>query len=108
VLHSYSGPADLVPIYAGLGLCFSFAGPVSWANARKPPAAARAVPADRLLVETDAPDQAPAPHRGGRSEPAFVAAVLAGLARARSASVDDVAALTTANAVRLFGPRVAA
>lgn len=108
VLHSYSGPPDLVPIYAALGLHFSFAGPVSWENARKPIAAARVVPADRLLVETDAPDQAPSPHRGGRSEPAFVAAVLAGLARARSISVEEAAALTTANARRLFGPHVGA
>ena len=65
-------------------------------------AAARAVPSERLLAETDAPDQAPAPHRGGRSEPAFVAEVIAGLAAARGAAVADVAALTTANARRRF------
>ncbi|HVV86861.1 MAG TPA: TatD family hydrolase [Kofleriaceae bacterium] len=106
VLHSYSGPPELVPVYRDLGLHFSFAGPVSWENARKPLAACRAVPADRLLAETDAPDQAPSPHRGGRSEPAFVAAVIAGMARARGSSPDEVAALTTANARRLFGPRL--
>ncbi|HSS03341.1 MAG TPA: TatD family hydrolase, partial [Kofleriaceae bacterium] len=102
VLHSYSGGADLVPIYRDLGLAFSFAGPVTYPNARRPLAAARAVPADLLLAETDAPDQAPAPHRGGRSEPAFVAAVIAGLAAARGASPAELAALTTANARRLF------
>ena len=73
VLHSYSGGADLVPVYASLGLCFSFAGPVTYANARKPVEAARAIPAELLLAETDAPDQAPEGHRGGRSEPAYVA-----------------------------------
>lgn len=106
VLHSYSGPPDLVPIYRDLGLHFSFAGPVSWETARKPVAACRAVPADRLLAETDAPDQAPSPHRGGRSEPAMVAAVIAAMARARGATAEELAALTTANARRLFGPRV--
>lgn len=107
VMHSYSGSPDLVPIYRDLGLCFSFAGPVSWDGARKPIAACRAVPADRLLAETDAPDQAPSPHRGGRSEPAMVGAVIAALARARAEDVAAVAAATTANARRLFGPRLA-
>jgi TatD DNase family protein len=102
VLHSYSGGADLVPVYADLGLSFSFAGPVTYPNARRPLAAARAVPTDRLLAETDAPDQAPVPHRGKRSEPAYVGLVIAGLASARGASVDQMAALTTANARRLF------
>ncbi|HEU0034270.1 MAG TPA: TatD family hydrolase [Kofleriaceae bacterium] len=103
VLHSYSGGADLVPVYRELGLAFSFAGPVTYANARRPVEAARAVPAELLLAETDAPDQAPAAHRGSRSEPAFVADVIAGLARARGIAVDEAAALTTANARRVFG-----
>ncbi|HET7501436.1 MAG TPA: TatD family hydrolase [Kofleriaceae bacterium] len=102
VLHSYSGGAGLVGVYRDLGLAFSFAGPVSYGNARRPIEAARAVPAELLLAETDAPDQAPAPHRGGRSEPAFVAEVVAGLAAARAASPAEIARLTTANARRLF------
>jgi TatD DNase family protein len=102
VLHSYSGGADLVPVYRDLGLAFSFAGPVTYAGARRPVAAARAVPDALLLAETDAPDQAPAPHRGGRSEPAFVAEVIAGLAAARDATAAAIAALTTANARRIF------
>jgi TatD DNase family protein len=106
VLHSYSGGADLVAVYARLGLAFSFAGPVTYPGARRPVAAARAVPAELLLAETDAPDQAPAPHRGGRSEPAMVAAVVAGLAASRAAEVSEVAALTSGNALRVF-PRLA-
>jgi TatD DNase family protein len=102
VLHSYSGGADLVPIYAGLGCAFSFAGPVSYGNARRPVEAARAVPAELLLAETDAPDQAPAPHRGTRSEPGFLPAVIAALAVVRGAAEEEVAALTAANAARLF------
>src|SRR5262249_47569199 len=103
VMHSYSGGAHLVPVYRELGVCFSFAGPVTYANAKRPIAAARAIPDELLLAETDAPDQAPAPHRGGRSEPAFVAAVIAGLAVARGTTPEAIAALTTANARRLFG-----
>ena len=102
VLHSYSGGPDLVPVYANLGLCFSFAGPVSYANARRPVEAARAIPAELLLAETDAPDQAPEGHRGQRSEPALLPAVLAGLAAAREVSRGEIAELTTMNARRLF------
>ena len=101
VLHSYSGGAALVPVYRDLGLAFSFAGPVTYANARRPIAAARAIPAELLLAETDAPDQAPRPHRG-RSEPAFVADVIAGLAAARATTAAEIAALTTTNAQRVF------
>ena len=102
VMHSYSGGADLVDVYRELGLAFSFAGPVSYANARKPVEAARAIPPELLLAETDAPDQAPEGHRGGRSEPAFVAAVIAGLAAARGVTAEEIGALTTANARRVF------
>jgi TatD DNase family protein len=102
VLHSYSGGADLVPVYRDLGLAFAFAGPITYPNARRPLEAARAVPADLLLAETDAPDQAPAAHRGGRSEPAYVADVIAGLAAACGTEIPEMAARTTANAIRMF------
>jgi TatD DNase family protein len=101
VMHSYSGGADLVPIYRDLGFAFSFAGPVTYDNARRPLEAVRAVPADLLLVETDAPDQAPAKHRGGRSEPAFVVEIVAAIAAATGRA--DIATVTTANARRIFG-----
>lgn len=102
VLHSYSGGADLVPVYARLGLAFSFAGPVSYPGNRRPVEAARVVPEGRLLAETDAPDQAPEPHRGGRCEPAFLPSVIAALAAARGISAVEMAAITTHNARRLF------
>ncbi len=102
VLHSYSGSVDLIGVYRDLGMAFSFAGPVSYDNARRPVAAARAVPPELLLVETDAPDQAPEGHRGQRSEPALLPAVIAGLARARGASATDMSVLTAANARRVF------
>jgi TatD DNase family protein len=102
VLHSYSGSAEQLPPLAALGLHFSFAGPLTYESARKPLAAARAVPAERLLVETDAPDQTPRPHRGSRNEPALLPLVVAALATATGSTAAEVAALTTANARRLF------
>ena len=102
VLHSYSGGAELVGVYRELGMAFSFAGPVTYTNARRPLEAARAVPRDWLMAETDAPDQSPVPHQGGRSEPAYVAEVIAGLAAARGENVDEIAAVTSANASRIF------
>ena len=107
VVHSYSGSPELVPIYAALGLRCSFAGAVTWPGARKPVRAARAVPIDQLLAETDGPDQAPTSRRGQRNEPAAVAEVIAGLAAAHGVEVETMAAATTANARALF-PRAAA
>ena len=103
VLHSYSGGAGLVPVYRDLNFAFSFAGPVTYPNAKKPLAAARAIPASLLLAETDAPDQAPVAHRGTRSEPAYLPEIIAGLAAARDADPAAIAALITANARRILG-----
>ncbi len=102
VLHSYSGSAEQVAPYARLGLHFSFAGPVTWPTARRPLAAVRAVPIGRLLVETDAPDQSPHPHRGDRNEPALLRLVLAAVASALGRPVDAVERATTASARALF------
>ena len=88
--------------YVGRGCHLSFAGPVTWAEARKPLEALRLTPRDRLLVETDAPDQAPAPHRGGRNEPAFLAAVVARMADALEEPVEELGELLAGNARRLF------
>jgi TatD DNase family protein len=101
VMHSYSGGAELIAIYRDLGFAFSFAGPVTYPNARRPLEAARAVPDELLVVETDAPDQAPASRRG-RSEPAYLPVIIEALATARSSTAEAIAALTEANARRVF------
>ena len=100
-LHSFSGSAEQVLPFARLGLHFAFAGPVTYERARRPLLAARAVPPERLLLETDAPDQTPRPHRG-RCEPGFLAEVRDALAAALGATAAEVDALTTGNARRLF------
>jgi TatD DNase family protein len=103
VLHSYSGGADRVRRYRARGFWFSFAGPVTWPEARRPLEALRAVPSDWLLAETDAPDQTPTPHRGQRSEPAFLREVLQAMALHRGEDGAEFAERMTANAQRFFG-----
>lgn len=102
VLHSYSGGAARVATYVERGCHLSYAGPVSWAEARRPVEALRLTPRERLLVETDAPDQAPAPHRGGRNEPAFLVRVVEAAATALGGAVEETGALVAENARRLF------
>ncbi|WP_338868176.1 TatD family hydrolase [Myxococcus stipitatus] len=102
LMHSYSGGVELARFYLQKGCHFSFAGPVTWAEARKPLDALRAIPLERLMAETDAPDQAPTPHRGERSEPAYLPHILEGMARVRGEPADEVAQRTTENARRFF------
>ena len=101
VLHAFSGSRDLVAMYAALGCYFSFSGTVSWGGRRIPNACA-AVPADRLLVETDAPFLSPAAHRGKPCEPRWIVEVVRAVADIRGASFAATAELTTANAERVF------
>lgn len=103
VLHSYSGSAELVKRWCKLDLHFSFTGPVTFEQSWRVHEAARAVPPDRLLLESDAPDQPPCNHRGERNEPAFLPEVAAALARLRGEDPEELAARTTLNACRLFG-----
>ncbi|MGH6841751.1 MAG: TatD family hydrolase, partial [Methylocella sp.] len=85
-----------------LGLYISFSGVLTFKNSQALREIARAVPLDRVLVETDAPYLAPVPYRGKRNEPAFVAATAAVLAGVKNVSVQTIAAATSANALRLF------
>jgi TatD DNase family protein len=103
VMHCYTlGPDELAP-YLERGLCISFSGVVTYPKNESNRQAAAAVPIERLLVETDCPYLAPQGRRGKRNEPAYVVTVLEELARARGASVDELAAATSANAAALFG-----
>lgn len=103
VLHSCSASAELVKRYLDLGFFISFAGTVVDEKARRIRAAAVATPLDRLLVETDAPDQAPITRRGSRNEPAFLVDVVAALAELHHVPMEELAAVTTRNARQLFG-----
>ncbi len=102
VMHCYTMGPDELPTYLELGLYISFSGVVTYPKNDANREAARLVPEDRLLVETDCPFLAPQGHRGRRNEPAFVLATLAELARVRGSTVEELAAATSANAARLF------
>lgn len=91
VMHCYSyGPDEMQP-YLDAGLHVSFSGNVTYKNAEGIRDAARACPADRLLVETDAPYLAPLPHRRERCEPAFVAKTLRRVAEVRGEDAHEAA-----------------
>ncbi|MEO5824596.1 MAG: TatD family hydrolase [Gemmatimonadales bacterium] len=103
ILHSFSSGPALRDAGLDAGWYFSFSGMVtfrSWSQGDT----VRAVPADRLLVETDSPYLAPVPHRGQRNQPAYVREVVHGVAALRAESVEQVIASTGANATRLFWP----
>lgn len=103
VMHAYSGSAELVREWVALGLHVSFAGALTWPGARRAPEACRVVPADRLLVETDAPYQTPRPHQGESNRPERLDVVVRAMAELRGTEPERVAEQTWANAVALFG-----
>ncbi len=103
VLHCFTGTMDFAERLMEIGFMISFSGIVSFSTADALRRVAASIPADRLLIETDSPYLAPVPHRGKRNEPAFVKDVALALANARGEDVESVAAVTTANAKRLFG-----
>ncbi len=102
VLHCFGGDTAQARRAIDLGLHVSFAAPLTYPKNEVLRQAAAAVPADRLLIETDAPFLPPQSRRGQRNEPAFVRETLRALAQARGVDEVELAALTHANAVRLF------
>lgn len=103
VFHCFSGGPVEARRCLDLGAWLSFSGIVSFKGADEVRAAAALCPAERLLVETDAPFLAPVPHRGARNTPAFVGDVGAAVAAARKVPVEDVAASSWAAGEAAFG-----
>jgi TatD DNase family protein len=102
VLHCFTGGAELARRGVALGGYVSFSGILTFKNSQSLRDVAAGLPADRLLVETDAPYLAPGPWRGKRNEPAYVAETARVLAETRRVSAADIATITTANFFRLF------
>ena len=102
VLHSWTGGRNWTRRFLDLGVMFSYSGVVAFETGDTVRLGAELVPPERTLVETDTPYLAPPPHRGERNEPAWVAFVGAALGRVWGISTDEVAAVTTANAERVF------
>ncbi len=106
IMHSFSSGLALLDAAVALGHYVSLSGMITFKSWRLDPAL-RAVPINRLLVETDAPYLAPVPHRGHRNEPAWVVETARRLAAVMGEDEQALAARTTENAVRVFGRRVA-
>ena len=105
VWHCFSGDVALATDALALGLHLGFGGLLTFAHGTEAVRRAALVcPAERLLLETDAPYLAPGPHRGRRNEPAFAAETLAFLASLRGQAAADLAEATTRAATRLFAP----
>jgi TatD DNase family protein len=109
VLHCFTGGPDLAQRAVALGLSISFTGILTFKKSDDLRAIAQSLPADRILVETDAPYLAPGRYRGKRNEPAFVVETANVLAQTRSVSPEEIARQTTENFFRLFRkvPRLA-
>lgn len=102
VLHCFSSGAGLARAGVELGFFVSFSGILTFKNSQAVRDIAAEVPAERLLVETDAPFLAPLPHRGRRNEPSYVVETLKVLASVKGVSPAEMAAQTTANFYGLF------
>ena len=102
VLHCFTGGRELAFAAVELGHYVSFTGILTFKNSGDLRAIAAALPAERILVETDAPYLAPLPHRGRRNEPSYVVETAKVLAETRGVSPDEIARQTTQNFFRLF------
>ena len=102
IIHCFSGSAETAREYVKMGFYISFAGPLTFKKAPHLWEAARAVPLERLLVETDSPYLSPEPLRGRRNEPAHVVWVLKKLAELKAVEAEKMAQLTWENACRVY------
>ncbi len=103
VVHSFSGSAEQAGQLWKLGFMLGIGGPVTYPRARRLREVVANMPGEFLLLETDAPDQPDARHRGQRNEPARLREIVREVAALRGESEERVAELTTGNACRLFG-----
>jgi TatD DNase family protein len=102
VMHCFGGRAEMAQALMNVGFFISFAGNVTFKKAENLREAARVVPLDKLLIETDCPFLAPAPFRGKRNEPAFVVETAKFLADFYQIGLEQLASTTTENFLRLF------
>jgi TatD DNase family protein len=107
LIHCFTASGEFAEKVLALGLYISISGIVTFKNAKALQEAAKAVPLDRLLIETDSPFLAPVPHRGKPCEPAFVADTARFLAQLRGEPLETLAEATGANFYRLFSKAAA-
>ncbi|MFZ3131067.1 MAG: TatD family hydrolase [Desulfosporosinus sp.] len=105
VFHCYSGSWEMAKVLMNLGFYLSFAGPVTYKNARHTVEVAGHAPIDRILVETDSPYLTPEPRRGKRNEPTYVREIVKKIAEIKNLPFEDVALQTMRNAETIFNTR---
>ena len=103
IMHSYSGSLEMAERFIQLGMMISFSGVVTFKKAVDVQEAAQKLPLDKILVETDAPYLAPVPKRGRENRTAYTRYVVDFIADLRGMTTEELAAITTANAERIFG-----
>ena len=106
ILHSYTENLEVAQRFVEIGYFISFSGIVTFRSADMLRDVARALPHDRVLIETDTPYLAPVPYRGRDNEPAYVVKIAELLAKLWDVSIEEVAAQTTANFERVFSVRL--
>ena len=102
LLHCFTEDLDMAKQAVDMGFMISISGIVTFRNASELRDVVKALPLDRLLVETDAPWLAPVPHRGKKNEPQYVVEVAEKVAELKGVSLQEVAAVTTGNFFKLF------
>ncbi|MBN1960270.1 MAG: TatD family hydrolase [Deltaproteobacteria bacterium] len=102
VIHSYSGGVHMLSDFQHDHLYFGVTGPVTYPDTRRVHASVQAISLQRLLIETDAPDQTPVGHRPGRCEPAYLNDIAVAVATIRNKKIEKIKAITQENTCALF------
>lgn len=102
IMHCFSGSVETALKCIVMNFYISFAGPVTFKNAKQPKEVALAVPLEKMLIETDCPYLAPHPHRGKQNEPAYVKLIAEEIASIKGCTYEEVATSTTENAEKIL------
>lgn len=102
VLHSYSGSAEQASQLQDRDFYFGFGGPITWPNSKKLHRVVETIPLEKILLETDAPDQPSQSHRGERNEPAYLQEIATAVSKIKNIDIQKVIDTTSTNASRLF------
>lgn len=102
IWHGFSGSLETARAAMGLGFGLAFGGPLTWPGARRAPQVLQALPADWIVLESDAPDLAPSPFRGQTNRPSYLGVIAEQVGFLRHWSPQTTARITTANALRLL------
>lgn len=102
IMHCFGGSVEIAQQCIEMNFYISLGGPVTFKNAKRPKQVAKAIPLNRLLIETDCPYLAPHPNRGKRNEPAYVRLVAEQIAELKEVGLEEIMESTTANAKKIF------